>query len=240
METKKIAKELTKWFNELGAWRTISRRTGISMKRLTKFSEGANLLNENELMKLRYALDDMKDYIPLQSGFITSDLKKELRGYLPKVGGVKELSVALGISKQHMAVILYTDKTIPAARGEHLHDVLTKTDLRYQMSRIKGDPDWRNNKSGSNFKGRTYEAMRKEEEQKRLKQISKHNKKRCILSVGDIIEYADSRFKDDGTKMKCKVVQELRDFYLLEVENGGKTTILKNNLICGEEDFRRL
>lgn len=242
MEINELREQVSKKCKLLGAISVMARKSGISKRRLLIFMDGRDNLSDTEIYMLTRTLRDMEGYHPLSEGYVPTEIREELKKMFPRVGGTYGLAEELDISLEHTRTAVYSVGKNRADIGQKIYHALYETDLRERVKGMPYDPDWRvRRRQKENFgTGRTYKEIVAEELEHRKKMIAEHNKKRCILNVGDRIEFMNQIYISSAIKTKCEIIQEFDDYYLGLSDMGYKVTILKNNLICGDEEWRRL
>lgn len=242
MDINELREQVSKKCKMLGAISVMARKSGISKRRLLIFMDGRDNLTEIEIHYLTKTLEEMEEYNPLREGYVSKEIRNELKEMFPRVGGNVGLANLLGLSVTHTRQAVYAGTKNRADVGEKIYHALYKTNLRERVKKMPYDPDWRVRKREKDNFGtdRTYKEIVAEELERRKKMIAEHNKKRCVLSVGDRIEFMNQIYISSAIKTKCEIIQEFDDYYLGLSDMGYKVTILKNNLICGDEEWRRL
>lgn len=242
MGINELREQVSKKCKLLGAINVMARKSGISKRRLLIFIDGKNNLTEIEVHYLTKTLKEMENYNPLREGYVSKEIREELKEMFPRVGGTYGLAKELDISLGHTRTAVYSVGKNRADIGQKIYHALYETDLRERVKKMPYDPDWRVRKRERDDFGtdRTCKEIVAEELEHRKKMIAEHNKKRCVLSVGDKIEFMNQIYISSAIKTKCEIIQEFDDYYLGLSDMGYKVTILKNNLICGDEEWRRL
>lgn len=130
MEINELREQVSKKCKLLGAISVMARKSGISKRRLLIFMDGRNNLTEVEIHYLTETLKEMENYNPLREGYVSKEIREELKEMFPRVGGTVELANLLGLSVTHTRQAVYAEGKNRADVGEKIYHALYKTDLR--------------------------------------------------------------------------------------------------------------